>query len=499
MSFPDALMIVSGAPVLSGLIWVVVGMVLLYLARTHAHQAILALSRVLHNGFRLATRSVMMAETKMTLRNREVLLAAGEEATESILEREFERVDASVRRDLAEYPSLQRHLSEEIERIEEEFQASSEVPPSPPAWVKAVEAVAKIPSKEPMVANVLEDIHESMKRAQHAATEEFRTSSRKRHQILQKMMPHWRRIISILADVDKSVNSLLERSIKIDRHINDYEEIRKGTDRAVRMLSSSSLTQFFIAGFVLAIAVGGALINFNLIARPMQEMVGGSEYIMGFKVSNIAALVIILVEIAMGLFLMESLRITRLFPIIGALDDKLRVWMMRIAFGFLLALASIEAGLAYMREILYQDDAALIASLVTEAAAQAEGNTHQWITTAAQMGMGFILPFALTFVAIPLESFVHSSRTVLGVLGVLVLRVLAFTLRLLGNLSHHLGSMLVRIYDLVIFAPLWAERQFKGTEGRAQAGEKKALSDKSPRAIESDKKDSAALPHVMEG
>lgn len=37
-------------------------------------------------------------------------------------------------------------------------------------------------------------------------------------------------------------------------------------------------------------------------------------------------------------------------------------------------------------------------------------NEALWITTAAQMGMGFILPFALTFVAIPLETFVLSLK-----------------------------------------------------------------------------------------
>ena len=40
------------------------------------------------------------------------------------------------------------------------------------------------------------------------------------------------------------------------------------------------------------------------------------------------------------------------------------------------------------------------------------------------MGMGFILPFALTFVAIPLETFVHSLRTVLGLVGIGILRAL---------------------------------------------------------------------------
>ncbi|WP_051938210.1 hypothetical protein [Ghiorsea bivora] len=90
------------------------------------------------------------------------------------------------------------------------------------------------------------------------------------------------------------------------------------------------------------------MINFNLISRPMQEMVGGSSMMMGYKVTNIAALVIILVEIAMGLFLMESLRITRLFPVIGAMKDSMRFKMVLITFSILFMFTSVEAGLAYM-------------------------------------------------------------------------------------------------------------------------------------------------------
>ncbi len=80
-----------------------------------------------------------------------------------------------------------------------------------------------------------------------------------------------------------------------------------------------------------------------------------------------------------------------------------------------------------------------------------------WITTAAQMGMGFILPFALTFVAIPLETFVHSLRTVLGLCGIAMLRALALILRVLGNGFRHAGTLIERIYDLPIFLPLWLE------------------------------------------
>ena len=278
------------------------------------------------------------------------------------------------------------------------------------------------------------------------------------------MMPHWRNVLKALNQVDKSVNSLLSRSVTIDRLMHDYEDILKGTEKAQRMLSSSSMTQFFIAGFVLAIAVGGAFINFNLIARPMSEMVGGADMILGFKTSSIAALVIILVEISLGLFLMESLRITRLFPVIGALDDKMRVKMIWITFIFLFALASVEAGLAYMREILMEDDSATSAALRGDDASMVVESSALWITTAAQMGLGFILPFALTFVAIPLESFIHSLRTVLGTSTVAFLRALEWLLRVLGNLIRSFGKIFVHVYDLLIIIPIGIEKLVKNKE-----------------------------------
>lgn len=478
MSYMDIYMIVPSA-FLSGLIWFVILALLLYIAREPAHQTINALSRVLHNALRLSANAVLRWEGWMLQRNKDVLLAQGREAAERMIEREFERIDATVRRDLAEYPALHRQLSEEVTLLDEDYQSSIEVPPAPPGWVKAVDAVAKIPAKgDPVVSNILEDIHTSLEKASDDAIEQCRKSSRARHQILKGMMPHWRKVGQRLTQVNKNVESLLERSRGIDRQMADYEEIVRGTSRAVRTLSSSSLTQFFVAGFVLLIAVGGAAINFNLIATPMSEMVGGTSRIMGYPVSSIAAMVIILVEIAMGLFLMEALRITRLFPVIGALDDKLRRIILWAAFIFLFSLAGIEAGLAYMREILMQDAAATRALLRADGATEIVENSHLWITTAAQMGMGFILPFALTFVAIPLESFVHSTRTVLGVLAVMLLRLLNWGLRFAGNVARFSGRMLTNVYDLLIFAPLWIEQLIRRTarEKDAHVSQDEALS-----------------------
>ena len=241
----------------------------------------------------------------------------------------------------------------------------------------------------------------------------------------------------------------------VDKHMANYEAIRDNEDSIARALMASSMTQFFISGLVLLVAVMGGLINFQLIAMPMAEMVGGNSYTGGFKTSDIAALVIIMVEIAMGLFLLESLRITKLFPVIAHMDDKMRKRMMVITFSILFILAGIEASLAYMRDLLALDREALKQSLAGVSALNAE---FRWIPSIGQMVMGFILPFALAFVAIPLESFIHASRTVLGVMTVAVLRTLIICLRLVGGLAHQLSKMLVFGYDMLITVPLSLEK-----------------------------------------
>ena len=455
-------------PVLSAVLWIVLVVAALYFARPTAHKLIRAAGNSLHKVFRTASRSVSNAERSLATRNREVLLAAGREAKERIVEREFDRINETVRKDLGNFSALHRSLNESINRIEDDHQQAVDIPPDPPGWVKAVEAVAAIDAKDSQVGvgSVLNDIHKSLVKAHKEAMAAYHLASRERHSLLRKMRPEWRRIQQALTSVGKNVDSLLGRSATIDRHMQEYEDIVKGEDRAVSILSSSSLVYFFVSALVLCVAVGGATINFSLIARPMAEMVGGTTLVGGFKTADIAALVIILVEISMGLFLMESLRITRLFPVIGALPDKTRVRMAWITFTILFLLATVEAGLAFMREVLLHDELATSA-LLRGAADATVTNEYMWITTVAQMGMGFILPFALTFVAIPLETFVHSLRTVIGLLAIGALRVTALLLRLVGNGFRYTGVLLAQVYDLPLFIPLgWAARD-TGDDGKS--------------------------------
>ena len=434
--------------------------VLLYFSRQSLRTGLLHASNALYRACRMGSTALRQAGRSLQLRNREVLLEQGRQAAEHAVEREFERIDYAVRKELGDYPALHRQVSEAITAIEEDYQASREVPPEPHAWAQAVAAISSIPKADGMVATMLESVQLSIESMEERAIKEYRQDSRERHRLLSNARSHWQELVRRLTGAELKLQRLLDRAGAIDNHMANYASINQGSDSAVRRLSSSSLTQFFISSFVLAIAVGGAIINFHLIARPMAEMVGGTGAIGSMKVADIAALVIIMVEISMGLFLMECLRITRLFPVISSLDDRLRVRMLWIALGILTSLALVEAGLAFMREILVQDELATSAMLRGDAMAVA-APPFMWITTAAQMGMGFVLPFALTFVAIPLETFIHSLRTVLGIFTVALLRTLATVLRITGTLLRGIGPFLAEVVDAMAFLPLWIEGKFR--------------------------------------
>ncbi|MDJ0885820.1 MAG: hypothetical protein QNI89_00910, partial [Desulfobacterales bacterium] len=150
------------APLLSAFFWITVSVFLLYLARTPAHRSIYSLSRVIHNGMRLLARSTRMAASGVSDRNKEVLFNLGRESTERIIIREFQRVDGVIKRDLSSYPILQRDMSDQIARMDEDYLKSAELPPPVPTWVDAVTALGKISSKDASVAAILEQIHKTI-------------------------------------------------------------------------------------------------------------------------------------------------------------------------------------------------------------------------------------------------------------------------------------------------------------------------------------------------
>jgi hypothetical protein len=459
MSGSQLWMIWPGNAALSLLTLVILGMLFFYAARKPMHELIRAAGLAVAGPLRITARWLLGAANEMSRRNREVLLSHGRQEVGQRIEREFERVAVLVNRDLQGYPALQRRLLDEIVRIEVDYMKCGEVPPPPPVWVEAVAAVAGIKSAgNEMVQNILDEIRRSVDRIHDKAIGEYRRSYESRHRILGGFMPFWRSVDRTLSEVDRKLTGLQNSAAAVDAQMARYQQISSGSDQAAHALAVSSFTQFAIAGIVMAIAAGGAFINFKLIALPMSEMVGAGDYLTSsLRTSEVAALVIILVEASMGLFVMETLRITHLFPPIANLNDRTRRRMLWTALSLLVILAGVEAALAMMRDMLIADKQALLQSLAAVQPAAADGWVGK-IPTAGQMLLGFILPFALAFIAIPLESLIHSARTVGGLLLLAPVRLAAVLLFTLGSLAKHASRVLVHLYDVAIVLPLLGER-----------------------------------------
>jgi hypothetical protein len=464
-------MIWPNSPGLSMLIVAILLVVGMWGARAPAHRVIQGIAKAITQGCKLTSDAIGGVHERLASRNREVLMATGLQDTEHQIEQEFKRISASVDRDLAAYPALHKQLVDQVNRIDEDYRRATDGPAAPEAWTETLQAAGQLVERasQTAAAKAVDALRAAIEESHDEALEKYREASRARHKLLSKMVPTWRSMDSTLTRVERSVTGIFERSRHIDELMETYRGIASKTPATERALASSSMTQFIIAGLVLVIASMGGFINFQLIALPMSEMVGATSRLGSMQTSDVAALVIIMVEITMGLFLMESLRITRLFPVIGRLDRHTRIRMAWATFSILLILAGIESSLAYMRDMLAADRAALTQTLAGGTVQRPE---FMWIPALGQMVMGFILPFALTFVAIPLESFIHSSRIVAGQVAVGLLRMLAFAVHLFGFAADHAGKGLKNLYDIVIFLPLKVEETILEARSRGPTGGK---------------------------
>jgi hypothetical protein len=443
---------------LSVLALAVLAMLFLYAARKPMHGVIHSVCALLSQSTRFIARWLFLCADNLKLRNQSVLLAHGQENQVTVIEREFERVGNMVRKDMQEFPALQRRMMEEATRIEEDYRKCGEIPPPPPEWVSALQSVAKIKTGGDIPRKLLEDINKSIQKIHDQTVAEFRRSYEERHKILQAMQPSWRSLEKMAGDMDKKMLTLQTDAKQIDGHMGKLQDIKAKDNKTEHALTVSGFVQLAISSLVMVIALGGAFINYKLIALPMSEMVGASDYITNsLKTSDVAALVIILMEASMGLFLLESLRITQLFPRIASMDDRMRQRLMYASLIFLVILAAIESSLALMRDILVADKVSLMRDLASAAPAGSDGLLTS-IPMIGQMIMGFVLPFALAFVAIPLESAVYSMRTVLGVFLVQAMRGFGFLLRFTGLLLKRLPKVLELAYDVLIVIPLLIER-----------------------------------------
>jgi len=453
--FPDQ-------PVLSGFVLLILGISLLYFARAAVHRALTRISRLASGLLRLQAKALAGLISVLKERNREVLLEMGMGQLERKLNRDFHRVNEIVTNDLSNYPELQKSMSGLVTRLEEDYHQSAETAPPSPDWVEAITAIVNLKEAQkgnPVIVKVLEDLYTSLAAQQKRTLDTYRNGVSTRHKLLHAMMPQWRKLNNTVERVGGSMKNLIIQAEEIDKHMGQYREIYAGSDKAERMLRVSSLREFSVALFWLTIFVGGGFLNFHLISLPMSEMVGASARIGSFTVAEVSALMIVLIEVAIGMLLMEVLHITHMFPAFGTLDERKRRILLWTFLGFILVFASIESSLAFMRDQIANDTAALGALLAggERVELDSSGIISTTIPQAAQMLLGFFVPWVLIFVAIPFESFVESGRVLLANLLIQLLHLVIILMRLAATVIRYLTDILLALYDIVVCIPLWLE------------------------------------------
>ncbi|EAR08260.1 hypothetical protein [Reinekea blandensis] len=476
---------IEGQPELSVAIWIVLAVAVLYFARPAVHAALYRISRLASALLRLQARALHRVISNLKARNREVLLEMGKGQMERRLDRDFHRVNEIVSNDLGNYPELQKTISRLVTQLEEDYHNSAETPPPSPDWIEAIEAIVNLKEAQkgnPVIVKVLEDLYSSLQQQQKKTLDSYREGVNTRHKLLHAMMPHWRKLNNAVERVGGSMKNLVIQAEEIDKNMDRYREIHAGSDKAERMLRVSSLREFSVALFWMAVFAGGAFFNFHLIALPMSEMVGAGTRIGAFTVAEVSALMIVLIEIAIGMLLMEVLHITRMFPAFGTLDERKRRILFWTLLGFVFLFASIESGLAFMRDQIASDNAALRSLLVGGEAVALEGSSaiSQVIPQAAQMLLGFLLPFVLIFVAIPFESFVESGRVLLADLLIQILHLLIVIMRLVATAIRYLTDILLALYDILVSIPLWIEHRLSHRAPTESSDESKSKLLKDP-------------------
>lgn len=464
-------------------VWAV-SVMFLWAARTAMLQLVKRLGDGVADGLSAIARGCVGFADELQLNNREVLLAAGTRDAQARLDRELQRVDAGFSDQLGQYGRLQRRLDDTLLGLDRDYQEGGVAPLEVPGWPAAVEAIANIPmAGDPNLQKVLDGIRASSEEAEKKALAAYRADTMKRHKILGAMLPVWKQVRGLLGKMQDSVSLALESSSRINSFVEDYEQIRQDREASARALTYSAGKLFVVAAGVLCIAAGAAFINFQLIALPMSELVPAGARVGGVPVSTISALVLVLMEVVLGIFLMDMLGITELFPKLGTIPRSRRRLILGLGLTGLFFLAGVESSLAILREQIVEAESALKLSLAGDESRIVYSASQSMIPVVGQAVLGFILPWILALVAVPLEMLLDSGRHVLASLTVLVLRFAAAISGGAAHVARHLTGMIASVYDVYIAIPLRIENIFGDGQGSSRAGQPAIVATRPGRSL----------------
>ncbi|HUW97220.1 MAG TPA: hypothetical protein VMV40_00040 [Acidiferrobacter sp.] len=440
---------------------VVAAWLVLYVARPAFHKVVRASTRLVRQPLQLVAHFLRLTASDMQRRNQALLRAEARAEAGLQVEREWARLDEVVRRDVQGFPALQTELLAQIEQWDADFKRSAEVPQASPEWIKAVAAIGRLRSADdPMVDHLQSAFKGVVEKAHRQTLTHYQKAATKRHRLLARSQRMWRAVSGALARVDNRLTRVVEHAAAINSAVERYQALSQAVPGVDRSLVSSAFVRLLVAGFVLLVAAGGAVINLHLIAAPLSELgVGHGVALTDWPASVVVAFVIIAMEIVAGLVLFDALNITHIFSPVTLLAKTVRHWLIGVATGLLLGLAGLEAILVFVQESAIKG-APVVGALAVP-------NLPMWQAVAEGI-LALVLPCVMAFIAIPLESFIYALRAVTGLILEGLVRVLAFVARVGARALAALGDTLAALYDLVILPPLLLERLFRyGTNVRA--------------------------------
>jgi hypothetical protein len=439
----------SDSAAASALVWIVVSIASLYLARTPAHELIGRLCQALSRILQLSSAVLLGRARRAAAYNREVLRAAAEEAHARRIERHFRRVSDRIERDLGGYPALHRALSEQVSRIDADYQQAADTPPAPPTWLAAIQAVVATGTRgDPAVAKILRDMHGTLEASCHHILLEYRAANRGRYRGLRRMQPYFRRVAATLEELQRRLDHVETHARAIDTLMAAYEALRARRRDSVRTVAFDTPLRFAAGLAMLAFAGLAAMLDYRLIAPPLNTLLGTSG-------AWTAAAALMFIELGLGMWIAEMLGATRLLGLHGYLDDRLRgrlIW----AAGLLLGLLAVVQG-----ALAWAGQSAVAVAIPGPA----------WLAPSIAALLGLILPFVLALAAVPLEAAIQAGRIVLGSLVAGALRLIASALAVAATIADSLAPSLKKLYDLWIFLPLWCEQALRASRARAAEAE----------------------------
>ncbi len=464
----ERLYLLPDMPGVSITIWILGSMIFLFFAREPMHKMIQAMSDATAGGLRKMATWIKTSVEAMRAKDRKVLLESGLAKIQGEILQEFHKIDTANTKSIAGYPELQLKLDESIAKIDGDYKECGQVAPEAPGWSEVVETIARAQgsSGDRIIEKMLSEIHKSAVSGEKKALAELRDVAGKRHKILGSMAPVWKRIEKLGKEINHKAEKVIENSRNIDKYMEQYEKITTGGAESIDMLSSKVTKLFIISLIVIFVGLVGAFINFNLIALPMSELVPAGVRVAGMAVSEISALVIVALELVLGIFLFEAIGVTHTFPQIANMTrGKRKIILYGALFG-LLFLSSVEASLAILREHLAEAKSALDRSLAGDSATIAESIDSN-ITVIGQALLGFVLPWILAVIAIPLEMFIEASQHAFAKIYTIVVSVICHLANMIAFLIEGFFKILMHVFDIYIIVPLQIYNMFKGKPVRA--------------------------------